>query len=107
MNDNIKYTTERARNLSQELMLREDNELVGSDLKLCAAAIASYGAAVLEKRAAKSLDDLESRIVGYFAENTAADLRRSEEITFGPTDSEFCSRALAYYASELSAPAGV
>jgi hypothetical protein len=105
MNDSENdYIIERARNLAREMMLRETNgALSKSDMELCADAHASYGAAILAGEAVKDLDDLTRRIVGNHANETAHDFRTREIVGFGPTDSEFCARALDYYGCELAA----
>jgi hypothetical protein len=108
MSDEIKYKAERARKLSRELMARDEHGLLSnSDAQLCADALANYSAAILAGKASQDLDDLNRRIVGYHADDQAHDFRTREIHGIGPTDSEFCSRALAFYASELSAPAVV
>lgn len=100
----IKYIIERANDLSREMMLREENRpLSKSDMELCADAHASYGAAILAGDAAQDLDDLTRRIVGNHANETAHDFRTREIVGFGPTDSEFCARALKHYGRELAA----
>lgn len=100
----IDYTIERAHNLSREMMLREENgALSKSDMELCADAHASYGTAILAGDAAQDLDDLTRRIVGNHANETACDFRTREIVGFGPTDSEFCARALEHYGRELAA----
>lgn len=100
----IEYAIERARNLSRELMLRETNgALSKSDMELCADAHASYGTAILAGEAAQDLDNLTRRIVGYHANDTADDFRTREILGIGPTDSEFCARALDHYSQKMTA----
>jgi hypothetical protein len=104
MSDEIKYKAERARNLSRELMAREEHGLLSkSDAQLCADALASYSSAILAGKAAQDLDDLMRRIVGYHADDQAHDFRTRKIHGIGPTDCEFLARALTHYSGELTA----
>jgi hypothetical protein len=104
MNDDLKYTIERARNLSRELVVREWHEaLCKSDAELCATALASYGEAVLAGEAAQDLDDLTRRIIGAHADDQAHDFR-NREFDIGPTDAEFTAKALEWHANDLDEP---
>lgn len=104
MNDfEIEYAAERARNLSRELMLREENEIANSDIELCATALVSYETALCEKKAGKELGDMERVIVAGHAGEMAHYMRGREILVLGPTDSELCSRALKFHSRELMA----
>lgn len=99
----IEYAALRARNLSQELMLREENEIAKGDITLCASALERYETALSEKRVAKELGDMERSIIGRAAQEIAHNMRECNEYLLGPTDSELCSRALKSYGRELAA----
>ena len=99
----IKYRIQRANELSRELMLHDEHgALTKSDSELSADALASYSAAILASKAAQDLDDRNRRIVGYHADDQAHDFRTREIHGIGPTDCEFTSRALEWYARELA-----
>lgn len=101
----IKFAIQRANDLAQELLSREENGLKKADAGLIADACASYGAAILVGEAAQDhLDDLMRRIVGYHASDMADDFRTREIHVAGPTDSEFLARALTFYANNLDKP---
>ena len=80
----------------------EHGALTKSDSELSADAHASCSAAILAGKAAQDLDDLNRRIVGYHADDQAHDFRTREIHGIGPTDCEFTSRALEWYARELA-----
>lgn len=97
------YAALRARNLSQELMLREENGIAKGDIALCASALERYENALSEKRTGKELGDMERSIIGGYAQEMARNMREHNDYHLGPTDSELCSRALKLYSRELAA----
>jgi hypothetical protein len=104
MNDDTKFKTERARNLSRELMVRDEHGLLSkSDAQLCGDALATYSSAILAGEAAQDLDDLTRRIIGYHANDQAHHFRTREIHAIGPTDCEFLARALTHYSRKLAA----
>jgi hypothetical protein len=100
----IEYTIERARNLSRELMLRDDNTPVEEDAELCAAALFKYKSAILDGRVAADLGDMERVIIATYTEDLACLLRKHGGFHCGRSSSELCSRALTLYANDLAEP---
>lgn len=94
------HTILRARNLSQELMLREENEIAYPDRELIAEALNHYAKALYFKVVSEHLDDMERTIVAGYVGDLAQAMRNGVAI-MGPTDSELCARVLRFYISGL------
>lgn len=98
----IRYAIERARNLSRELMLRDENAISPKDAGLIADALASYAQAGFDRRAGRELGDMERMIIAGRADELAH-VMRDRVAVVGPTDGELCSRALIFYGRHLAA----
>lgn len=98
----------RAKELSRELMLNDENELKKDDVGLFAEALVGYRDAINEGRALTELGEMARAIIATYAGEMADDFRTHEIRLVGPTDSELMARALTFYVNdpgETPAPA--
>lgn len=99
------YAILRARHLSQELMLREENEIAYPDQELIAEALKGYGSALYFKVVCEHLDDMERTIIAGYVGDLAQAMRNGVAI-MGPTDSELCARVLRFHIFGLEVALG-
>lgn len=90
--------------LAESFEENEQNEITRPIAGLIADALASYSAAILACRAKAGRDDMESVIIGGYADDLAHQVLAGC-VRMGPTDSELASRALKFYGGERAAEA--
>lgn len=94
----------RAKELSRELMLNDENELKTDDAGLFADALVSYRDAINQGKALTELGEMARAIIATYAGEMADDFRTHKIRLVGPTDSELMARALTFYVNDPDEP---